>query len=265
MAFETILLQKEEGIATITLNRPERRNGMNEQMWTELMVALDDVAGDDEVRVVILTGAGRDFSVGADLGRGEGREKLLEETSAEGIRRGLRESQGVVRRLNGMEKPTIAMINGVAAGGGFDWAMACDLRIASEEARFRSFTQIGLVPGQAGAWFMARMMGYPRAAEMIFTADILDARQAEQVGLLNRVVPAQDLEGETRAVARRIAGNSPLALRLAKLLLRKALETDLDTALEMATIAAPICLSSQDHHEAITAFREKRTPTFKGR
>jgi len=265
MEFTTIKVQKEEGIAVVTLNRPHRRNALNEKMWEELSIALRDVAEDDGVRVMVLTGAGEAFSVGADLGRDEEREKILEEPSAEEIRRGLKRSHDVVRLLAEMEKPTIAMVNGVAAGGGFDWALACDIRIGSERARFRSYTQIGLIPGQGGAWLMVRAMGYPKAAEMMFTADIIDAREAERIGLLNRLVPAERLEEETLAMARRIAQNPPVAIRVGKLLLRKALEMSLDTSLEVAALSQPVCIFSEDHKEALNAFREKRQPRFTGR
>lgn len=262
---KTVAVKKENGIATVMLNRPERRNALNEQMFEELIPVLAEVAGDDGVRVVVFTGAGRDFSVGADLGTGEGRERILEEPDAEAIRRGLKHSQDVVRLLHGMEKPTIAMVNGTAAGGGFDWALACDMRIASEHARFRSFTQIGLIPGQAGAWFMVHQMGYAKACQMLFTADIISAQDAERMGLVNRVVPHGELEKETYELARRMAQQAPIALRLGKLLLRKAVAMDLDTALEIAAAIQPICINSKDAKEAIRAFREKRQPVFQGK
>lgn len=262
---KTVALKRDGNIATVVLNRPERRNGLNEQMFGELISALEEVAGDDGVRVVILTGAGRDFSVGADLGTGPGREVLLEEQDAEQVRRGLRHSHRVVELLTHMEKPTIAMVNGVAAGGGFDWALACDMRIAADSARFRSFTQIGLVPGQAGAFFMVHLMGYARACQMLFTADILNAQQALEAGLVNQVVPLNDLEKETLELARRMANQAPIALRLGKLLLRKALEMSMDTSLEICAIAQTICITSKDAQEAIQAFREKRQPVYQGK
>ena len=261
----TIVLKREGGIATVVLNRPQRRNAMNEQMWEELIPALGELADDDGVRVVILTGAGRHFSVGADMGTGEGREAILEERDAERVRRGLRHSHKVVELLTRMEKPTIAMVNGTAAGGGFDWALACDLRIAADTARFRSFTQIGLVPGQAGAFFMVHLMGYARACQMLFSADILNAQQALEAGLVNQVVPEAELETETMELALRMAKQAPIALRLGKLLLRKALEMSVDTSLEICAIAQTICISSKDSQEAIQAFREKRQPVYQGR
>jgi 2-(1,2-epoxy-1,2-dihydrophenyl)acetyl-CoA isomerase len=189
----------------------------------------------------------------------------LEERDAEKVRRGLRHSHKIVDLLTRMEKPSIAMVNGIAAGGGFDWALSCDVRIAAESARFRSFTQIGLVPGQAGAFFMVHLMGYAKACQMLFTADILNAKQALDAGLVNTVVPDSELEAETMDVARRMSKQAPIALRLGKLLLRKGLEMSLDTSLEICAIAQTICISSQDSQEAIKAFREKRQPVYQGK
>ncbi|MDP6347360.1 MAG: enoyl-CoA hydratase/isomerase family protein [Dehalococcoidia bacterium] len=263
--YNTVMLKKDDGIATVVMNRPERRNGLNEEMFEELISALEEAAGDDSTRVVILTGAGRHFSVGADMGTGPGREAILEERDAEKVRRGLRHSHKIVDLLTRMEKPSIAMVNGIAAGGGFDWALSCDVRIAAESARFRSFTQIGLVPGQAGAFFMVHLMGYAKACQMLFTADILNAKQALDAGLVNTVVPDSELEAETMDVARRMSKQAPIALRLGKLLLRKGLEMSLDTSLEICAIAQTICISSQDSQEAIKAFREKRQPVYQGK
>ncbi len=199
------------------------------------------------------------------MGTGEGREVILEERDAEKVRRGLRHSHKVVELLTRMEKPSIAMVNGIAAGGGFDWALACDMRIASDTARFRSFTQIGLVPGQAGAFFMVHLMGYAKACQMLFSADILNAQQALESGLVNKVVPEAQLEAETMELARRMAKQAPIALRLGKVLLRKALEMSLDTSLEICAAVQTICISSKDSQEAIQAFREKRQPVYQGR
>jgi len=263
--YQTILVKQEDTIATITLNRPQRRNGINEEMMEELVAALHQVSQDDGARVVVLTGAGPDFCVGADVGRGATRERVLEETSAEAIRRALRRAQAIPRMLHDMEKPTIAMVNGVAAGGGMDFAMACDIRLGTPRTRFRSFTQIGLIPGMAGAWFMVQVLGYPRAAEMLFSAKIMDAQEALATGLLNRVVAEEELEKETYALAREIARQSPLVLRLGKTLLRQAQQVDLATALETAAGFQPICITSQDHKEARQAFLEKRQPVFQGK
>lgn len=267
MQFQTITLKKQDGIATITLNRPERLNAMNEQMCQDLVDALQDVAADDSARVLVLTGAGRAFCAGADLTTGPDREKVLDETSPETIRRELRRvPQETVRRLQRLEKPTIAMVNGPAVGAGFDWALACDIRIGSPKARFRvAFTTVGLVANMGSAWFLPRLVGIGKAAELLLTGDFVEAQEAEKLGILNRVVPADELEKETYAFASRLARGAPIALRLNKLLLYRGLEVDLDTSLEMSSTMQTICITSKDHKEGVAAFREKREPRYTGR
>jgi 2-(1,2-epoxy-1,2-dihydrophenyl)acetyl-CoA isomerase len=263
MEFKTLILKREEGIATIILNRPERLNAINSEMISELNHALEEVARDEQVRVVILTGAGRAFSAGADLKEVESLSEVTPEDKRRHLEGG---AQEVVRRLQRMGKPTIAMVNGAAAGAGFDWALACDIRIGAETARFRAaYTIIGLIPGAGATWLLSRIVGPNRTAEIIFTGDFVEAKEAERIGILNRIFPVEELEKETMALARRIASNPPIALRLDKQLLYKGLEVDLDTALGMAAAFQTICLASEDHKEAVAAFKEKRQPLFKGR
>jgi len=158
------------------------------------------------------------------------------------------------------------MINGAAVGGGFDLACACDLRVGSEKARFMvAFTRIGLFPGWGGTWLYPRIIGIAKSAEMLFTGDFLEAKDAERYGLLNRLVPAEELEGETMALARRIADGPPIAIRLSKLQLYKGLEMDLETAMKVAAACETITLTSEDHKEGVAAFREKRRPQYKGK
>jgi enoyl-CoA hydratase/carnithine racemase len=262
MSFETILLAKKEGIGILTLNRPERLNAFNEKMEAEFVQALQEVSLDDEVRILVVTGAGKAFCAGADVGRmsGESRPKGAEE-----YRRGFRNIQGIVLGLQRLEKPTLAMVNGSAVGGGFDLACACDLRTGSEFARFMvAFTRIGLFPGWGGTWLYPRILGVPKAAELLFTGDFLEAKEAERFGLLNKLVPAAELEKETMNLARRIANGPPIALRLAKMQLYKGLGMDLETAMQVAAACETITLTSQDHKEGVAAFREKRPPQYKG-
>ncbi len=269
--FEAIILDKDahEHIARITLNRPDRLNALNAQMGLEVVQAIEDVADDDEMRVLVLTGAGRGFCSGADTGGMAGGQLPGEHSGLRGseeLRRGFRTAQRMILGLQRMEKPTIAMVNGVAVGAGFDLACACDIRIGSPNARFMvAYVRLGLFPGYGGTWLYPRVLGsVPKAAEMLFTGDFMEAEEARQYGLLNRLVDAEELEGATMEMARKIAQGPPIAIRLAKLMLYKGLEFDLETAMQMAAATETITLTSQDHQEGLAAFREKRQPRFIG-
>ena len=269
MDYQTIILRKEEGIAILTLNRPEKMNAINAQMTEELVSTLDDIDEDDQVRVLVITGTGRGFCSGADVGgMTSGTQKgTATVRGAEEIRQGLTRSAGrVIPRLQKMKKPTIAMVNGAAVGAGCDLAFACDLRTGSENTRFmNAFVRIGLFPGWGGTWLYPRVMGLGKALEYLFTGDFIEAAEAEKLGVLNRLVPADQLEKETIALANKIANGPPIAIRLTKLQVYKGLDMDLETALQMAAAAETITLTSQDHQEGVTAFREKRQPKYQGR
>ncbi|MFH1088162.1 MAG: enoyl-CoA hydratase-related protein [Chloroflexota bacterium] len=266
MPFETIAVSKQDHVATVTLSRPERLNAMNRQMFSELTAALEELDADEDVRVVVLTGAGRAFCAGDDISVKGSEKTSLVETRPEAMRLSIRQSQKLIKKLQSLTKPTIAMVNGPAVGGGFDLALACDLRMGSDKARFRvAFTRLGLVPGTGGPWLLPRVVGLPKAAELLFTGDFLEAREAERIGVLSRLVPAEQLQQETMELAKRIAGNPPIALRLDKMFLYKCLEVDLDTALDMISAAEPNCIASEDHREGIAAFRQKREPVFRGK
>ena len=261
---DTVILKKEGYVTIITLNRPERLNAFNRQMEEELIEALAGVPEDKDVRVLVLTGAGRAFCSGGDVS-----ENMAEEYG--GTAQKVSDTfhhiyNGIILQLFNLDIPTIGMINGVAVGLGFDLALACDIRIGSEDARFMvAFTKMGLTPAAGGAWLMPRVMGLAKAAEYIYTADFLEAEEALRLGVLNRLVPASSLEKETMALARKIGENSPLANRLAKLQIHKGLNADLGTAVELGSTCQAICLTSEETREALVAFREKRKPVFKGR
>ncbi|NQT48100.1 MAG: enoyl-CoA hydratase/isomerase family protein [Chloroflexi bacterium] len=270
MGFETITLKKEDHVATIILNRPEVLNALNDCLIQELGSAMTEAEEDDEVRVVVLTGAGRGFCSGQDATAmpGGGGEQLLDwEESPEVVRRGLLPILlGLASRLMKLSKPTIAMVNGVAAGAGFGLALGCDMRIGSEKARFvLASDRMALIPPLGLTWLLPRMLGYSKAAEIVFTGRPIEAEEAARIGILNKVVPATELERETLALAQQIAKGPPISHKLSKQLLSGDLHRDLEAHLEMAAAYQTMCHCSQDHREGVAAWREKREPQFQGR
>ena len=264
MAYETIIYEKKDRVAYITLNRPERLNAANQLMLQELRSALEDVDTDEEVRVLVLTGAGRGFCAGIDLRAGGGSPDETPETFRQSLRRGI---QRLALTLRGLEIPTIASVNGVAVGMGFDWTLLCDIRIGSENARFMvGYTKLGAFPSGGGTYLMPRVMGLAKACQYMFTGDALEAAEAERIGVLNILVPAEELENETMQLAQKIAEGPPLALKLAKLQMYGGLEIDnLPLALEFVAAVETIPHFSQDWKEGLRAFAEKREPHFTGR
>ena len=275
MGFETIIFTKDERIATITLNRTEVLNAVNQQMADELSQALSEVAQDDEVRVLTIRGAGRAFCAGGDFRFKKVRDKEVAVEEAEDFERAYEHGRkgkfppdvaSLTLALHRLDKPTIAMVNGVAVGLGFDLALACDIRTGSPESRFVvGFTRIGLPSDTGGTWLMPRIMGLGKALEYILTGESCDAEEAYRIGLLNRLVPAERLEDETIKLARQLARGAPIANRLSKRLVYKGLETDLETALAFATTCGFVAVASEDHKEGIKALAEKRVPEFKDR
>lgn len=265
MKYEAIIYEKKDWIATITLNRPARMNALGGSMGIELEQALEDSNSDDEVRALIITGAGRGFCAGADLttlgptADKVGKALVSRSPSAGGIR-------AFARQLQNFEKPTIAAVNGAAVGGGLSLALACDIRIASDRARFSQiFIRRGLVPDTGSTYLLPRVVGMARACEMVFTGDILDAEQAKEFGLVSRVVPHDELIGEARKLAGKIAAGPPLAMKFAKRAIYKGAISDLDSALEFEGYMQGLCFNTEDFREGVDAFLEKREPEFKGR
>ncbi|MFQ5934419.1 MAG: enoyl-CoA hydratase/isomerase family protein [Dehalococcoidia bacterium] len=266
MSFETILVERQGRIAKLVLNRPDKLNAINGKMEQELSEVIPELDQDDDVGVLVLTGAGRAFCAGGDVSQMPGARAARESPNVDDIRRGFRGAQSIVLGLQRMQKPVIGMINGVAAGAGFDLSCACDIRIGSPKSRFLSaYIRVGLFPGWGGLWLYARVLGLPKAAEMLFTGDFLEAEDAYRLGMLNRLVPEEELEETTMEMAQKIADGPPIALRLSKLLLYKGLEMDLETAMQMSAALETITLTSKDHKEGVTAFREKRKGAYKGR
>ena len=268
MNYKTIILEKKEHIATLTLNRPEKLNAISQEMFPELLSAIADVDDDDEMRVLVLTGAGRAFCSGRDAGgRAQGERERSADRGPEAARQGiLKGPTWIMWGLQKMEKPTIAMVNGVAAGVGCDLAFSCDLRVGSENARFmNAYVRMGMFPGAGGCWLYPRVMGLGKALQYLFTGDFIEAKEAEKIGVLNELVPAAELEEKTMALARKIAKGPPIAMKLMKFQTYTGLEMDFETALRYAAACETITLGSEDVREGAKAFGERRPPIFKGK
>ena len=246
-------------VATITLDRPEALNALTVPVKVALREALERLAVDRAVRAVILTGAGRAFCAGQDLAE-------REQPDAAPLDVELRERYNpIILALRAMGQPVIAAVNGVAAGAGASIAFACDLRIAAEDAGFvLAFGRIGLVPDSGATWFLPRLVGQARAAELALVGDPISADEALRIGLVSRVVPNDELLPQARALADRIAAGAPMAVALTKGALERAASIDLETALEGEAKLQGIAGASADHAEGLAAFREKRAPRFTG-
>jgi 2-(1,2-epoxy-1,2-dihydrophenyl)acetyl-CoA isomerase len=258
-----VLERREAGVATVVMNRPDRMNAINKDLAVALNQALDRLSGDEEVGVIILTGAGRAFCAGGDLGAiGKGhREKNT--ADLEPI---LRSGMQMVLKIRTMAKPVIAAIHGPAAGAGMNIALAADIRIASDEASFgQNFAKVGLFPDYGGTFFLPELVGPAIAAEMFYTGDMIDAATALRLGLVNRLVPAAQLEAEANALAQKIAQGPPVAIRAVKRMLFGSSRQKLERALDMEVDEQMRCFASQDCGEGIAAFFEKRKPKFQGK
>lgn len=268
MEYEAILYDVSERVATITLNRPERMNSFSTELLTEWEDAIRRSGEDDGVRAVIVTGAGRAFCAGADLQATGAQDRvLMAERNAGERRNSLRYSvHRVPQAIQYLDKPYIAAVNGAAVGAGMDMASMADIRIASEQARFgMSYVNVGLVPGDGGAWLLPRLVGVQKALDLIWTGELFNAEKALELGYVARVVPHERLMEEARAYALRLAEGPPVAVQLAKRLVYRAMYQSFPEALESAQAAMTIVQSTEDSKEGPRAFREKRKPDFQGR
>ncbi|HEM62420.1 MAG TPA: crotonase [Chloroflexi bacterium] len=260
MAYEYLLLDREENIAILTINRPDKYNALNVGVIRELGAAMDELAADDEVRAVIITGAGeKAFVSGADIG-------VLEEfeTSKEGFDHS-QEGQAVMNKVENLPKPVVAALNGYALGGGLELAMACDVRLASDTAKLgQPETAIGVSPGYGGTQRLSRLVGKGMAKLVILTGDMIDAQEAFRIGLVQKVVPLGELMSEAKALAAKMAANAPLSVAAAKEAINKGLEVDLQSGLYIEAMNFGSLCPTEDYHEGTTAFLEKRKPKYKG-
>lgn len=259
MSFETLSVGAADGVATIMVDRPEKRNALNTLVRRELTAALDDLESRDDVRVVVITGAGdRAFVAGADIGEFAERTAIEQRAAMEGRR--------VFTVLAEFPKPTIASINGYALGGGCELALACDLRIAGRSARLgQPEVNLGILPGGGGTQRLPRLVGTGRAMRLILTGELIDAQEAERIGLVDEVVDDDLLRDRTRELATSIARHSPIALKLIKQAVRAAAEMPLSAGLALERELFITAFSSEDRGEGVAAFLEKRAPRFQGR
>jgi len=264
MAAQTdeLLYDVKDKIATLTLNRPDKMNAFTGPMLDRWAWALNEAQRDPGVNVVVVTGSGKAFCAGGDVARmGEGEPTPLDHKNQlwEGIHR-------VPKALEQMDKPVIAMINGVAVGAGMGMSVMCDLRIAADTARFSTgYVRVGLVPGDGDTYFLPRLVGTAKALELLWTADFIEAPTALDLGIVNRVVPADKLAGETYALARQIADGPQIPIRMIKRLVYQSMRLDLRTHLDLVSSHMGLVRQTADHKEGVQAFKDKRPPKFTGR
>jgi 2-(1,2-epoxy-1,2-dihydrophenyl)acetyl-CoA isomerase len=258
-AFDALRWEVDGGIATITLDRPDALNSLEASLKKDLLAAFREAGRDRAVRVVILTGAGRAFCVGQDL-----KERLAPDPAPLDVE--VRERfNPLVMAIRLLDKPVIAAVNGVAAGAGASLAFACDLRIAAEHASFvLAFGRIGLVPDTGATWLLPRLVGLGRASELLLLADPLPAAEALRIGLVNRVVPGDELAAQARRLAMSLAEGAPRAMALTKRAMRRALESGFEATLDYEASLQGIAGRTADHAEGLAAFVEKRPPRFTG-
>lgn len=254
-----VLIEKKENVSILKINRPDALNALNLEVLSELDAAVDTVFADDETRVVIITGEGRAFVAGADIGEMAGMD-MVQGRAFGNV------GQDIFRKIEKSEKPTIAAVNGFALGGGCELAMACDIRIAADSAIFgQPEVGLGITPGFSGTQRMAALVGKSKAIELILTAENINAAEAERIGLVSKVVSADKLMETAEEMAQKIASRAPLAVMWANSAVKRGLETDIDSGIAIEADLFGMCFATEDQKEGMNAFLERRKAEFKGR
>lgn len=257
MKFENLLFEKKGNIGIISINRPKALNALNTAVLEDLDKAIDKIMEDDSIYIVILTGEGRAFVAGADIGE-------MKDMDIHEARKFAERGTKVFRKIEIMEKPVIAAVNGFALGGGCELAMACDIRIASEKAKFgQPEVGLGITPGFAGTQRLSRIVGIGKAKELIYTTDMIDGEEAYRIGLANKVVSPDKLMEEALDMAEKIASKGQLAVRFAKTAINRGIETDIETGTSIENNLFGLCFATEDQKEGMKAFLEKREPNYK--
>lgn len=248
MELKNIILEKEEKIALVTINRPKALNALNSETLSELNYVIDEIERDDEILAVVLTGAGKSFVAGADI------SEMKDMNVVEGRKFGILGNK-VFRKLENLEKPVIAALNGFTLGGGCEIAMSCDIRLASTKAKFgQPEVCLGITPGFGGTQRLARLIGTGAAKELIYTGNVINAEEAYRIGLVNRVIEPEALLDEAKKLALTIANNAPIAVKLAKSAINRGIQTDIDTAVAIESEVFGACFSTEDQKEGMNTF-----------
>jgi enoyl-CoA hydratase len=258
-AYETITLERRGSVVILTISRPDKLNALNNKVHEEGVLVLDELRGDESVRVLVITGAGeKAFVAGADI------KEFQDKSPVE--QREIFQKRTLFNSIDTFPKPVIAMVNGFCLGGGNELALACDLRICSENAKFsQPEINLGLIPGGGGTQRLTRLIGEGRSMEIMLTGDMIDAETALKFGLVNHVYPAAELEAKTMELANKVAEKAPIALQLAKEAVKFASRSNLDEGLRREVDLFALCFATEDKQEGVSAFLEKRKPVFKGK
>lgn len=256
MSFKNLLIEKNEGVCTVKINNPQTLNALNAEVLSELETAFDEIREDDDTHVVVLTGEGKAFVAGADIA-------YMRDLDPSGAKKFSEDGSRLFRKIETLNKVVIAAVNGFALGGGCELAMACDMRIASEKAKFgQPEVGLGIIPGFSGTQRLPRLVGLGRAKELIFSGSHIGAEEAYRIGLVNKVTDKESLMEETYKMADKIKSNSRVAVKYAKESINRGIETDIETGIAYESNLFGMCFASQDQEEGMTAFLDKRQPKF---